>query len=229
MKKGGWGYGIPYRSTGICGLRHADVPLTGSGGIVGRFMLTRAVKRTASIVSKAESVGGELRRTRSRSEGVPHTASRSITCKCSCASAVPRTRIASEHSTVVLFLPHTPVSYSIWRSRNLSVFSYRPPLGMAVQSILRPSEERIAQLVTAYAKHRPLVQRGLTLGFVVYVISTTYRSLAARPASASSSPSKRKGKGKDGDGAGKPPRVAVSPYKPSSQVHRLSGSVISHR
>ena len=71
---------------------------------------------------------------------------------------------------------------------------------MAVQSTLRPSKERVAQLVAAYAKHRPLVQRGLTAGFVIYVISTTYKSLAARPPSASSASSKRKGKGKEGDG-----------------------------
>ncbi|KAM5532194.1 hypothetical protein V8D89_014150 [Ganoderma adspersum] len=94
---------------------------------------------------------------------------------------------------------------------------------MAVQSTLRPSKERIAQLVTAYAKHRPLVQRGLTLGFVIYVISTTYRSLAARPPSSSSASSKRKGKGKDGDGAGKPPRVAVDAlfYQRLSRILRI--------
>ena len=116
----------------------------------------------------------------------------------------------------MLFLPHTSFSHSIWRSRITSNFRRRPPLAMAVQSTLRPSKERIAQLVTTYAKHRPLVQRGLTLGFVIYVISTTYRSLAARPPSASSSASsKRKGKGKDGDAAGKPPRVAVSPHNSS--------------
>ena len=77
---------------------------------------------------------------------------------------------------------------------------------MAIQSTLRPSQERVAQLVNAYAKHRPLVQRALTAGFVVYVISTTFRGFSARPASSS----KRKGKSKDEESSSKA-RVAVSP------------------
>ena len=94
---------------------------------------------------------------------------------------------------------------------------------MAVQSTLRPSKERVAQLVAAYAKHRPLVQRGLTASFVIYVISTTYKSLAARPQSTSSVSSKRKGKGKEGDGASKPARVAVRLHIPSKFGARSNG------
>ncbi len=82
---------------------------------------------------------------------------------------------------------------------------------MAIQSTLRPSQERVAQLVNAYAKHRPLVQRALTAGFIVYVITTTYRGLSARPAS-----SKRTGK-KEGESASKP-RVAVRPCLPCTRM-----------
>ena len=88
---------------------------------------------------------------------------------------------------------------------------------MAIQSSLRPSKERVAQLVDTYARHRPLVQRTLTVAFVFYVVSSTYRSLSARPPSSSSSSNKRKGKGKDGEGGPSKPRVAVS-SKPSSRV-----------
>ncbi|RDX56213.1 hypothetical protein OH76DRAFT_1337713 [Lentinus brumalis] len=88
---------------------------------------------------------------------------------------------------------------------------------MAIQSTLRPSQERVAQLVNAYAKHRPLVQRALTAGFIVYVITTTYRGLSARPAS-----SKRTGKGKEGESASKP-RVAVDAafYQRLSRILRI--------
>ncbi|KAI0724232.1 ABC transporter transmembrane region 2-domain-containing protein [Cerioporus squamosus] len=90
---------------------------------------------------------------------------------------------------------------------------------MAIQSTLRPSQERIAQLVNAYAQHRPLVQRALTAGFVVYVISTTFRGLSARPAASSL---KRKGKGKDGESSSKP-RVAVDAtfYQRLSRILRI--------
>ena len=87
---------------------------------------------------------------------------------------------------------------------------------MAIQSTLRPSKERVAQLVDTYARHRPLVQRTLTAAFAFYVVSSTYRSLSARPpSSSSSSSSRRKGKGKDGEGGSSKPRVAVR-SKPSS-------------
>lgn len=69
------------------------------------------------------------------------------------------------------------------------------------------SQKRIADLARAYATHRPLVQRGLMTGFVLYVFLASYKGIAARP-----SP-----KGKDLDNATstsgrekKPPRVAVS-------------------
>ncbi|KIJ68698.1 hypothetical protein HYDPIDRAFT_179754 [Hydnomerulius pinastri MD-312] len=72
---------------------------------------------------------------------------------------------------------------------------------MAILSKLRPSDKRIAELAHAYATHRPLVQRGLTVSFVLYVLIASYQGVAARPAS------KKKDKGKDVPG--KPARVAV--------------------
>ena len=136
-----------------------------------------------------------------------YPALRSITCYCvlrQWPDARPRPTLFPLHP-----------EYSIWLPQNASDFFSRPRPLMAVQSTLRPSKERVAQLVAAYAKHRPLVQRALTASFVIYVISTTYKSLAARPPSTSSAPSKRKGKGKEGDGAVKPARVAVSLHIPS--------------
>ncbi|KAH7927381.1 hypothetical protein BV22DRAFT_1031862 [Leucogyrophana mollusca] len=73
---------------------------------------------------------------------------------------------------------------------------------MAALSNIRPSDAKLAQFAQAYATHRPLIQRGLTAGFVLYVLTTTYRGLAGRPAR------KRDDKGKSGND-GKPTRVAV--------------------
>ncbi|KAI0735491.1 ABC transporter transmembrane region 2-domain-containing protein [Earliella scabrosa] len=94
---------------------------------------------------------------------------------------------------------------------------------MPLQSTLRPSPERVAQLANAYARHRPLVQRALTVSFVIYVISSTYRGLSARPASSAPSSSKRKGKGKDGGGGASKPRVAVDAlfYQRLSRILRI--------
>jgi hypothetical protein len=85
---------------------------------------------------------------------------------------------------------------------------------MAIISTLRGtiSNERLAHYAKIYVSHRPLIQRVLTTGFILHVLSNTYRGLSARPASSQvSKKGKGKGKsdGKDGDQAGKPPRVAV--------------------
>lgn len=83
---------------------------------------------------------------------------------------------------------------------------------MAIFSKLRPSDASIANFASTYATHRPLIQRSLTSGFVVYVLASTYRSLSARPSKPSSDDGGtggKKGKGKKG-GDGKAPRVAVS-------------------
>jgi ATP-binding cassette subfamily D (ALD) long-chain fatty acid import protein len=73
---------------------------------------------------------------------------------------------------------------------------------MAVFSKFRPSDASLAHFTATYATHRPLIQRCLTSGFVLYVLSTTYRGLSARP----SKPARKGHKGGDG----KAPRVAVS-------------------
>ena len=86
---------------------------------------------------------------------------------------------------------------------------------MATFSKLRSSDANLASFAASYATYRPLIQRGLTVGFVLYVLASTYRSLSARPSNSSntsgdrSSGKRGKGKGKKG-GDGKSARVAVS-------------------
>lgn len=86
-------------------------------------------------------------------------------------------------------------------------------------STLRPAHlnQHLAEFVKVYAKHRPVVQRILTTSFVLYVLGTTYRGLAARP-SVSSSVSK-KGRGRSNGKEHGNPRVAVR-YLSSSVFHR---------
>lgn len=60
----------------------------------------------------------------------------------------------------------------------------------------------IANLARVYATHRPLVQRGLTVGFVLYVLLAAYQGVVARP------PTKNNKDVPARDG--KPARVAVS-------------------
>ncbi|KAG6919589.1 hypothetical protein DXG01_004253 [Tephrocybe rancida] len=99
---------------------------------------------------------------------------------------------------------------------------------MATFSTLRAKSfnERFSQFAKAYPTHRPLVQRFLNISFVVYVLTTTYRGLASRPASSSSSGGKGKGKvnaDQKQDGTGKPPRVAVDAlfYQRLSSILRI--------
>ncbi|KAG6335624.1 hypothetical protein ID866_3460 [Astraeus odoratus] len=70
---------------------------------------------------------------------------------------------------------------------------------MAVLSKLRPSQTQIVDLARVYTTHRPLIQRGLMSGFVLYVLLTTYQGLTARPGP----------KRKDRDQGAKSVRVAV--------------------
>lgn len=73
---------------------------------------------------------------------------------------------------------------------------------------LKPSQQQISQLAASYSKHRPHIQRALTVGFVLYVLGNTYNSLFARGSAPARSKGKGKVKGEDSDGK-KPPRVAV--------------------
>ncbi|KAK1236406.1 ATP-binding cassette long-chain fatty acid transporter pxa2 [Marasmius sp. AFHP31] len=77
---------------------------------------------------------------------------------------------------------------------------------MAVLSTLRRQQlkDQLALFTKTYSTHRPLVQRILNVGFVLYVLGTTSRGLSARPAK----PSSKAKKGNEKD-TGKAPRVAV--------------------
>jgi ATP-binding cassette, subfamily D (ALD), peroxisomal long-chain fatty acid import protein len=90
---------------------------------------------------------------------------------------------------------------------------------MAVISTLRSTSlnEQFAKFAKVYTVHRPVVQRILTTGFVLYVLGTTYRGLAARPSISPSASRKGKGKETEKEGA-KPPRVAVSFMLASASV-----------
>jgi ATP-binding cassette, subfamily D (ALD), peroxisomal long-chain fatty acid import protein len=94
---------------------------------------------------------------------------------------------------------------------------------MAVLSTLRPQLiEHLAQFTKAYAANRPLIQRCLTTGFVLYVLGNTYRGLSARPNGGANSKRVGKGKGKETDG--KAPRVAVRASPPATLL--CSNSII---
>ncbi|KAF7975760.1 hypothetical protein HWV62_44407 [Athelia sp. TMB] len=92
---------------------------------------------------------------------------------------------------------------------------------MAVLSKLRPSEASLAKFAATYATHRPLVQRGLTISFIFYVLSSTYRGLSARPAKGKGDAAGGKKGKKAGDG--KAPRVAVDDvfYQRLSTILRI--------
>ena len=88
---------------------------------------------------------------------------------------------------------------------------------------LRPTKEQIAKVAQAYASHRPLIQRGLTTGFVFYVLLATYNGLFGRAASAAKSRDKGKGKAKGGEvDPKKPPRVAVRARSPSDPCKAIT-------
>lgn len=108
---------------------------------------------------------------------------------------------------------HNPPSLLYLRSalKNLRDWTWHNLCALMsnLAALKQASAIRAAEFAKAYSNHRPLVQRGLTAGFVLYVLGTTYRGLSARPSS--SSVRKGKGKGKGKDDSGKPPRVAVRP------------------
>lgn len=59
---------------------------------------------------------------------------------------------------------------------------------------LRLKRQHIARIAAAYSTHRPIIQRTLTTGFVVFVLTNTYQSLFSRPEPRRES----RGKGKAG-------------------------------
>ena len=78
---------------------------------------------------------------------------------------------------------------------------------MANMSTLRPSKEHLERFTKTYATHRPLIQRSLTVSFVLYALAATYWGLSGRAASQQTR--SRKGKEKADDKAAKHGRVAV--------------------
>ena len=112
------------------------------------------------------------------------------------------------------FLPHTATSRGSFSTGNR---------GMAVLSTLRPTRERLEQLAKLYGSHRPIIQRFLTAGFVLYVLSTTYRSVSVRPPSKSTK-GKEKARDESPLDAKKPPRVAVRLYDQMAHSFELSFS-----
>ncbi|KAI5123755.1 hypothetical protein M0805_000346 [Coniferiporia weirii] len=81
---------------------------------------------------------------------------------------------------------------------------------MAAFSTLRPSRAQVAQFTAAYAKRRPVIQRVLTIGFVLYILSSSYLSFSGK-FGVIETKSKSKGKGKAGNKSAnvKQGRVAV--------------------
>ena len=65
---------------------------------------------------------------------------------------------------------------------------------MAAYSTLRPSKAQLAQFTAAYAKHRPLAQRVLNIGFILYIITWSYKGVSGKSTSPQTT---RKGKGKE--------------------------------
>ncbi|TFY78756.1 hypothetical protein EWM64_g5256 [Hericium alpestre] len=94
---------------------------------------------------------------------------------------------------------------------------------MLFPSRYKPDPVLVARFASTYAKHRPIIQRGIITGFIFYVLGTTYRGLSARPsAPLRSKKGKGKADGKDGD-TGKPVRVVVDAvfYERLSKILRI--------
>ncbi|KAH9982714.1 adrenoleukodystrophy protein [Lactifluus volemus] len=90
---------------------------------------------------------------------------------------------------------------------------------MSVLSTLRQrSQPTLATFTKTYSAHRPLIQRILTSGFIVYVLASTFGSLSTRPAPRSAA----KGDAPE-QSTRKPPRVAVDAifYQRLSRIIRL--------
>ncbi|EKM60803.1 uncharacterized protein PHACADRAFT_246954 [Phanerochaete carnosa HHB-10118-sp] len=93
---------------------------------------------------------------------------------------------------------------------------------LSLPANLRPSQQQIAKAAAAYGRHRPLVQKALTAGFVVYVLSATHHSLFSR-AGPPQPRGKGKGKARAEEDGKKPPRVAVDAifYQRLSMILRI--------
>ncbi|KAF4572586.1 ATP-binding cassette sub-family D [Pleurotus pulmonarius] len=99
---------------------------------------------------------------------------------------------------------------------------------MAAHSTLRSTKlsEHVALLSKTYVKHRPVVQKLLTIGFVVYVLGSTYTGLSGKPSSSKKGKEKAKEAAETAEkdrSSGKPPRVAVDAlfYQRLSAILRI--------
>ncbi|KIP06954.1 hypothetical protein PHLGIDRAFT_127965 [Phlebiopsis gigantea 11061_1 CR5-6] len=95
------------------------------------------------------------------------------------------------------------------------------PLSLPAQ--LRPQQQHIARIATTYATHRPIIQRALTTGFVLYVLSTTYQSLFSRPGVRSPSRGNGRVRAEQNPDGKRPARVAVDAvfYQRLSHILRI--------
>jgi ATP-binding cassette, subfamily D (ALD), peroxisomal long-chain fatty acid import protein len=72
---------------------------------------------------------------------------------------------------------------------------------------VRADKAQLARFLEVYLRHRPVIQRCITAGFVAYVLGVTYQGLSF---GGRQSTRKSNGKGKQKeDTTGKPARVAV--------------------
>lgn len=92
---------------------------------------------------------------------------------------------------------------------------------MAAFSTLRgkAAQEQLARISKIYANNRPLIQRVLNIGLVLYAIGSTYYGLSGAGRGGSSRKGKGKAKSDEKPDDGKPERVAVSvlPHSASSE------------
>ncbi|KAK2461680.1 hypothetical protein APHAL10511_006143 [Amanita phalloides] len=70
-----------------------------------------------------------------------------------------------------------PAGAPLWRVSDWPQVIRKLLCSMAALSTLRPS-----RLAAAYAAHRPLVQKALNAGLILYVLASTYHSIAGSPA-----------------------------------------------
>jgi ATP-binding cassette subfamily D (ALD) long-chain fatty acid import protein len=93
---------------------------------------------------------------------------------------------------------------------SLRILSGSKEVPMANQSTLRlVLAQQTARFAKVYSAHRPLIQRLITIGFILYGLGNTWYSLSPKQDAGAVTSRQGKGKGKGREGDGRPPRVAV--------------------
>ena len=116
-------------------------------------------------------------------------------------------------------LPRAPRLRGVY-SRDETAARRRLRVAMTVLSTLRQrSQPTLSSFARTYATHRPLIQRILTAGFILNVLTSTFHSLSTRPTPPSTSKGKEREHSAHND-AGRPPRVAVRTC-PLDQFHQF--------